>query len=70
MKNKLIKNSRNKLKHSYSLENKATSQNKFDNYNTTIYKAKNIIISSVQPKSTNVNSKIDNIKSFSTLLYK
>jgi hypothetical protein len=65
MKNKLIKNSRNKLKHSYSLENKATSQNKFDNYNTTIYKAKNIIISSVQTKSTNVNSKIDNIKSFS-----
>ena len=65
MKNKIIKNSRNKLKHSYSIENNHISQNKIDNYTTTIYNTKNLIISSELTKSTNVNSKTDNKKSFS-----
>ena len=65
MKNKIIKNSRNKLKHSYSIENNHIPPNKIDNYTTTIYNTKNLIISSELTKSTNVNSKTDNKKSFS-----
>lgn len=66
MKNKIIKNSRNKLKRSYSLENKFISQNKFPNYNAIIFKAKNLNISSEKTKSTNINSKTDNKISYAS----
>lgn len=55
-----IKKSRNNLKYSYSLEKKFNFQNNNDNFNTTIHKIKNPIISSEIKKSSNFYDKRNN----------
>ena len=55
-----IQKSRNNLKYSFSFKKKFNFPNKFDNFNITIDKIKNPLISSELRKSTNFYSKSNN----------
>ena len=55
-----IQKSRNNSKYSFSLKKKFNFDNKFDNFNITIDKIKNPLISFEIRKSTNVYSKSNN----------
>lgn len=59
-----IKKIRNNLKYSYSFKKKFNFLNKFDNFNTTINKIKNPLISSELRKSTNFYSTSNNTNNY------